>query len=309
VYDALVVLSFGGPEGPEDVMPFLRNVTRGRPIPEERLAEVKAHYDLFGGVSPINRATRALVDALAASQDLPVYWGNRNWRPFLADTVKQMRADGIRRAVCFVTSAYAGYSSCRQYLEDIAAAVGDEGPVIDKLRPFYNHPGFLDPMAENVAAALTEVDPRAHLVFTAHSIPVAVAATNHYATQVEEACRLVVARLPGDHPWTLCWQSRSGPPSQPWLEPDVGDFLATLEAPAAVIVPIGFVADHMEVVYDLDIVARARARIPTVRASTVGTAPAFVAMVTSLIEERVALGDALDCAPDCCPGQTSPRGS
>jgi ferrochelatase len=317
MYDALVVLSFGGPEGPDDVMPFLENVTRGRSVPRERLLEVKAHYDLFGGVSPANASTRALVLALANAVDMPVYWGNRNWHPLLTDTVRQMRADGVQRAVCFVTSAYAGYSSCRQYLSDIAGAVGDDGPVIDKLRPFYDHPGFIEPMVANVNSVMPH--PAARLLFSAHSIPLAVSATNQYAAQVEEASRLVASMVPGEHPWEVCWQSRSGPPSQPWLEPDIGDRVAGVSEPAAVIVPIGFVADHMEVVYDLDVVAASRASVPTVRAPTVGSAPAFIEMVRLLIAERtdpsaprLGLGrlgpKALDCAADCCPGQTSPRG-
>ena len=300
-YDAVLVLSFGGPEGPEDVIPFLENVTRGRNVPPGRLEAVAAHYRLFGGVSPINGACRALVDALRRDQPLPVYWGNRNWTPFLADTVRQMAADGVRRAACFVTSAYAGYSSCDQYLEDITrarAVVGEEAPGIDKLRPFFDHPGFLDPLSGNVTAALDALDPGlregAHLAFCAHSIPVDQPGAATYAAQVAEASRLVAERVTGEHQWSVAWQSRSGPPSQPWLEPDIGAHLADLRRSgvrAVVLVPVGFVADHMEVVYDLDVVAAQQAKelgLAAARAATVGTAPEFVTMVSELVGELVA---------------------
>ncbi|GAC1321558.1 MAG: ferrochelatase [Acidimicrobiales bacterium] len=328
-YDAVLVLSFGGPDGPDDVIPFLENVTRGRGIPRERLAEVGAHYELFGGVSPINAANRALIDALQAElreagPDLPVYWGNRNWHPFLADTLEAMAADGVRRAVCFVTSAFSSYSACRQYLDDIEAAratVGPGAPEIDKLRPFFDHPGFIGPMVKNVTAALaalpSPVVAGAPLVFTAHSRPAAQAARCDYEAQLGEAARLVAEAVGGDHPWALVFQSRSGPPGQPWLGPDVGDHLAMLAAAgdkAAVIVPVGFVADHVEVIYDLDIQAAARADelgLTITRAATVGTAPPFVAMIRELIAERTdgaprrALSPLpprpLSCAEGCCP--------
>jgi len=328
-YGAVLILSFGGPDGPADVVPFLQNVTRGRGIPPERLTEVGAHYDLFGGVSPINDANRALIAALEAElgehgPDLPVYWGNRNWHPLLADTVRDMAADGITRAVCFVTSAYSSYSSCRQYLDDIDRAradVGTRAPEIDKLRPFFDHPGFIEPMAANVTAALTELDPAfrgaAHMVFTAHSIPLAQAERCDYAVQLHEAARLVATRASPELPWSVAYQSRSGPPTQPWLGPDIGDHLETLAADgvrAVIVVPIGFVVDHVEVIYDLDIVARARAEsleLTMIRAATVGTAPAFVTMIRHLIAERtesaprLGLGSLpprpLDCAPGCCP--------
>jgi ferrochelatase len=326
-YDAILVLSFGGPEGPDDVVPFLENVTRGRNIPRERLEEVGAHYQLFGGVSPINGQNRALVTALrdelaAHGPDLPVYWGNRNWHPFVSDTVRQMRDDGVQRALAFVTSAYSSYSACRQYLDDIERAraeVGEGAPQIDKIRQFYDHPGFIEPMARNVTRALDALPAAlradARLVFTAHSVPVAMATTSAYVAQLLEATRLVTERAaPGRDP-DLVWQSRSGPPQVPWLEPDVGDHLATIAASgtrAAVLVPIGFISDHMEVVYDLDTLAAERAAaagITVVRAATVGTDPQFVAMIRELIDERHAPDPArerralgsLGVRPDVCP--------
>jgi len=334
-YDAILVLSFGGPEGPDDVVPFLENVTRGRRIPPERLAEVAGHYAHFGGVSPINPATRRLIAALdaeltARGPRLPIYWGNRNWRPMLADTVAQMAADGVRRAVCFVTSAYGGYSSCRQYLQDIAAAraqVGVGAPVIDKLRPFFDHPGFVHPFADATRAALASLEPGlaadAPLVFSAHSVPLAQPAVAEYAAEVGEASRLVAELVGGGHRWSVAWQSRSGPPSQPWLGPTTLDELAALAAGGAravVVVPIGFIADHLEVVYDLDTDAAAHARrlgLAWARAATPGTAPEFVAMIGELIAERTdpaarrrGLGTLaprpLDCPDDCCTAPPRP---
>jgi ferrochelatase len=333
-YDAVLVLSFGGPEGPDDVVPFLENVTRGRGIPKERLAEVGAHYQMFGGVSPINAQNRALVAALEAelaAHDiaLPVYWGNRNWHPLLPDTLRRMRDDGIERALAFVTSAYSSYSACRQYLDDIVRAreeVGDGAPVVDKIRQFYDHPGFIEPMARNVDAArrsLPEgVRDDARLVFTAHSVPVAMATSSPYVPQLLEASRLVAASTTADGrdplDIDLVWQSRSGPPQVPWLEPDISDHLRALAGrgvPAVVVVPIGFVSDHMEVVYDLDVVARQTATeigLPMARAATVGTDPQFVAMVRELVVERLdptqprrTLGS-LGIRPDVCPGGCCP---
>src|SRR6202451_953053 len=277
-YDAFLLVSFGGPEGPGDVMPFLANVTRGRNIPPERLAGVAEHYYAFGGVSPINQQCRDLLAAVradfaASGLALGLYWGNRNWTPHLADTVRAMAQDGVRRAVAFVTSAYSSYSSCRQYLDDIErarAAVGPSAPVIDKIRRFFNHPGFIEPFAGSAEAALArlpaEVRPGAHLVFTAHSIPVAMANSSgppgmggRYVAELTEAARLIAERTGGgSHPWTLAYQSRSGPPSQPWLEPDVGDHLGDLAksgTEAVVVIPVGFVTDHMEVRHDLDVEA------------------------------------------------------
>jgi protoporphyrin/coproporphyrin ferrochelatase len=328
-FDAVLLVSFGGPEGPDDVLPFLENVTRGRGVPRARLLEVAEHYDHFGGVSPINAQNRALLAALRAELDahgpaLPVYWGNRNWHPLLADTVRTMAKDGVRRALAFVTSAYGSYSACRQYREDLARAAaegGDAAPRIEKLRLFYNHPGFIEPMVEATEAALAALPAEAragvHIAFTAHSIPAAMAATSEYATQLLEAAGLVAVRLGRSRPWRLVFQSRSGPPETPWLEPDIGDHLAALRqvgASGAVVVPIGFVSDHLEVRYDLDTEARARAAalgLPFARAATVGTHPRFVAMIRELILERTAgaprraLGTrraAPDhCRPDCCP--------
>jgi ferrochelatase len=321
-YDAFLLVSFGGPEGPGDVMPFLGNVTRGRRIPRERLAAVAEHYYAFGGVSPINQQCRDLLTAIgkdfaAAGLNLPLYWGNRNWEPYLADTVRAMAADGVKRAIAFVTSAYGSYSSCRQYLDDIERAraeVGQGAPVIDKIRHYFNHPGFIEPLAASTLAALGRlpagVRDGAHLVFTAHSIPEAMAAASgpagqnpsgdpragRYVTQLTEAARLVserVAAPAGEHPWRLVYQSRSGPPTQPWLAPDVNDHLEELAAggaPAAVVVPVGFVSDHMEVRHDLDLEAKdtaARLGLPMERAATPGTDPRFVGMVTSLVRERL----------------------
>jgi protoporphyrin/coproporphyrin ferrochelatase len=316
-YDAFLLVSFGGPEGPGDVLPFLENVTRGRRIPAERLAAVAEHYYAFGGVSPINQQCRDLLQAVGknfttAGVDLPLYWGNRNWQPYLADTVQQMAADGVRRAIAFVTSAYGSYSSCRQYLDDIERAraeVGVAAPVIDKIRHYFNHPGFIEPLVTGTRAALARLPAGtrdgAHLVFTAHSIPEAMAAASgppsaaprtaaqgRYVTQLTEASRLVAGQVSG-HPWELVYQSRSGPPTQPWLGPDVCDHLEELAAagaPAAVLVPVGFVSDHMEVRHDLDVEARqvaGRLGLPLERAATPGTDPRFVGMITELVRERV----------------------
>ncbi|MEV4756283.1 ferrochelatase [Micromonospora sp. NPDC049559] len=309
VYDAVLLVSFGGPERPEDVLPFLANVTRGRGVPPERLAEVAEHYQHFGGVSPINQQCRDLLAAIRADfaahgVDLPVYWGNRNWHPMLADTVAQMRDDGIRHALAFVTSAYGGYSSCRQYLEDIAAAraaVGPDAPVIEKLRQFWDHPGFVEPHADAVRAALATLSPArretTRLVFTAHSIPTSMAATagpegGRYEAQLRETARLVAAAAAPDLRYDLVWQSRSGPPHVPWLEPDVNDHLRTLPGEgitSVVVSPIGFVSDHLEVVWDLDNEAAETAKqlgLDFVRAGTPGTDPRFVAMVRELVAER-----------------------
>jgi protoporphyrin/coproporphyrin ferrochelatase len=333
-YDALLLVSFGGPEGRDDVMPFLENITRGRGVPRERLLEVAAHYEHFGGVSPINIQNRALLAALRAELDthgpaLPCYWGNRNWRPFLGDTVADMARDGVRRALAFVTSAFGSYSSCRQYLEDIArarAAVGADAPVVDKLRLFWNHPGFIEPMVERVETALAALPAAsrasAHLAFTAHSMPRAMAAGSAYEAQLEAGCALVAERLATRHSWRLVYQSRSGPPSVPWLEPDIGAYLTTVRAAGVtdvVVAPIGFVSDHLEVRWDLDVEAAGRARdlgLRFVRAGTVGAHPRFVAMIRELILERTvgasrralgAHGPAPDdCPVDCCPAVARP---
>ncbi|MYS67450.1 ferrochelatase, partial [Streptomyces sp. SID5473] len=304
-YDALLLLSFGGPEGPDDVVPFLENVTRGRGIPRERLKEVGEHYFLFGGVSPINDQNRALLDALRKDfadhgLDLPVYWGNRNWAPYLTDTLRDMVHDGRRRIAVLATSAYASYSGCRQYRENLADALGALGaeglepPRVDKLRHYFNHPGFVRPMVDGVLAALADLPEElradAHLVFTTHSIPTASADASGpveghgdggaYLREHRDVARVIAdavrAETGADRPWELVYQSRSGAPHIPWLEPDVCDHLEELHgagAPAAVMVPIGFVSDHMEVLYDLDTEAAAKAAelgLPVRRSATVG---------------------------------------
>ena len=309
VYDAFVLLSFGGPEKPDDVMPFLRNVVRGRGVPDERLAEVAEHYYHFGGVSPINQQNRDLLAAVRAEFDahgigLPTYWGNRNWYPMLADTVAQMRDDGVTHALGFATSAYGGYSSCKQYWEDIAAArakVGPGAPVISKLRQFWDHPGFVEPHVTAVRSALATLDASrrgsTRLVFTAHSIPSSMARTagpegGRYEAQLDETARLVHAAAAADLPWDLVWQSRSGPPQVPWLEPDINDHLETLAAAGVtdvVVSPIGFVSDHLEVLWDLDNEAADTAKrlgLGYARAATPGVDPRFVTMVRQLVQER-----------------------
>ena len=317
-YDALLLIAFGGPEQPADVLPFLENVLRGRNVPRERMLEVAEHYHHFGGVSPINGQMRELVPLVetelrAHGPRLPVYWGNRNWHPMLADTIRRMRDHGVQHALAFVMSAYSSYSGCRQYLEDIARAreaVGAGAPEIDKLRLFFNHPGFIDPMAEHVRNAFARL-PSAALVYTAHSVPVSMAASSQYEAQLQDAGRLVSERA-GRNEWRLVYQSRSGPPSQPWLGPDVGDYLRQLHASGVrevVIAPIGFISDHLEVLYDLDTEARAlcdELGMTLVRAATVGNHPAFVSMIADLVAERldetppIALG-ALGAWPGSCP--------
>jgi ferrochelatase len=316
-YDAVLLVSFGGPERPDEVLPFMERVTAGRGIPRARLEEVSQHYHLFGGRSPINDQNRALRAALeeelaATGPALPVYWGNRNWAPTMPDALRQMRRDGVRRALCVVTSAYSSYSGCRQYREDLARArdevasnsgrgedAGDEGggavPELDKVRVYYNHPGFLDPQVDLVRDALAELPDEvrddARIVFTTHSIPSTMARHSDYEAQHVEACRLVMAHLP-EHGWDLVYNSRSGPAFVPWLEPDVNDHLETLAGDgcrAVVVVPIGFVSDHMEVVYDLDVEASATAArlgLPFARARTVGLDPRFIAGLAELVRER-----------------------
>ncbi len=333
-YDALLVVSFGGPEGPDDVLPFLENVLRGKNVPRERMLAVAEHYRQFGGVSPLNAQNRALVAALrqelaAHGLDLPVYWGNRNWHPLLPDTLAEMARDGVRRALAFFTSAYSSYSGCRQYRENVAAAqqiVGPGAPRVEKLRMFFNHPGFIGPIVEQVRDALEQIPAErrklAHLVYTAHSIPMSMADNCNYAVQIAEAARLVSAEL-GTTNYQVAYQSRSGPPQQPWLEPDVGDVLRGLkessETRDVVIVPIGFLSDHVEVRYDLDIEARQLADelgLNLVRAATVGSHPKFVGMIRELVEERVRgvpkravgkFGPSHDVCPvDCCLYPTTP---
>ncbi len=320
-YDALLVVSFGGPEKPDDVMPFLENVVRGRGVPRERLLEVEAHYQRFGGVSPINRQCRELIEAIRPHVDLPIYWGNRNWHPFLADTLRRMAEDGLRRAAAFITSAYSSYSSCRQYLDDIdrARAQVPGAPEVVRLRHYYDHPAFVAAFADHAAEALGRlpegVRDRARLVFTAHSIPVSMAAGaspwgGGYEVQLRRVAGLVADRLGRGDRWDLVWQSRSGPPHVPWLEPDVCDHLRLLGkegVEAVVLVPIGFVSDHMEVVYDLDVEAAQVARelgMPLTRAATAGTHPRFASMVADLLAEP----EPVNCPAFCCPAPVRPGG-
>ncbi len=352
-YDALLVLSFGGPEKPEDVVPFLENVTRGRGIPRERLEQVGEHYFLFGGRSPINDQNRALIAALEkdlAEQgiDLPVYFGNRNWDPYLADTLAEMASDGVTRAAVFTTSAYSSWSSCRQYRENLADAVEQTpgAPRLDKLRQYYNHPGFIEPAVDACLAALAELPDHgdtARLVFVTHSVPSSMAESSGsddprgqqrpaYVRQHRSAADEVAARVKAAtgraHRHDLVYCSRSGAPSTPWLEPDVNDHLADLATDGVstvVLVPIGFVSDHMEVIYDLDTEAMATAErvgIRAVRAATAGTDPRFVAMIRDLVLERAAAerGEQPDrpatgsfkagpdlCGAGCCPNPRAPR--
>jgi len=352
-YDAFLLVSFGGPEGPDEVMPFLENVVRGRNVPRARLEAVAEHYHHFGGRSPINEQNRALIVALEEEFrghgiELPIYFGNRNWRPYIADALRRMRADGVRRALGFFTSVFTCYSSCRQYCEDVEAArreIGDAAPTVDKLRPFFDHPGFIEAMADRVRAALKQVPEgrreAAPLVFTTHSIPRAMAERSAYEEQFAETSRRV-AEAVGQARWHLAYQSRSGPPTQPWLEPDIREVLDSLRkgdrhllperpegcfaqkvpvpfsAPVdVVVVPIGFLSDHLEVLWDLDNEAEEHAAsigLSMVRAGTVGTHPRFVAMIRELVAERIEgrghprpLGVPGSCGkvcpPDCClPG-------
>jgi ferrochelatase len=361
-YDSLLFVSFGGPERPEDVLPFLENVTRGRNVPRERLLAVAEHYRHFGGKSPINEQNRALIAALeqdfrAHGIDLPIYFGNRNWSPFLKDALTQMRTDGRRRALAFITSAYSSYSGCRQYLEDIerARAQVEGAPCVEALRRFFNHPAFIDACVARAQSAWQELGSeigaaRAHarIVFTAHSIPQSMARSCDYEQQLRANSALIAERLsqlpgaPGSEPsaqapaalasgagaraapvpWDLVWQSRSGPPEVPWLEPDILDHLRALHAqgvPGVLIAPIGFLTDHVEVLYDLDEEARQLCRqlgMPMRRAATVGTHPRFVEMVRALVLERLrgapllAVGPLAAapavCAAGCCPRPERP---
>ena len=343
-YDALLLVSFGGPEGTADVIPFLERVLKGPRVPRERMSEVAEHYHHFGGVSPINGQNRALIAALERELEtrnlpLPVYWGNRNWHPLLTDTVRRMAGDGVKRALALVTSAYSSYSNCRQYLENIAEArreAGSGAPAIDKIRPFFHHPGFVETMTARVRDALDRLPEKrrasAHLVYTAHSIPLAMARECAYEAQLREVSRLISKRA-GASSWALAFQSRSGPPAQPWLEPDVCDYIRSFYASAGgranradradradrdiVLIPVGFVSDHMEVVYDLDVEARAccdELGVRMVRAETAGIHPRFVGMIAELVEERLSASTArpatgvLDPWPDHCPPGCCPSG-
>jgi ferrochelatase len=335
-YDAILVVSFGGPESREDVIPFLETVLRGRNIPRERLLSVADHYYHFEGKSPINQQTRELISALKVElqqhgPNLPIYWGNRNWHPFLAETLDKMKQDGIRRAIGFVTSAYSSYSGCRQYREDIARAqakVGTGAPAVDKIRAFFNHPAFVEVTVERVRDALQDIPAHTkekenvQIIYTAHSIPVSLADTSDYVPQLEEVRRLVSEALDTNND-ALVYQSRSGAPGQPWLGPDILEYLREVKerslASAVAIAPISFISDHMEVLYDLDIEAKHLCEslaIPMTRAKTVGIHPKFIAMIRELILERIHPGSARRavgslrprpdvCAANCCPAPAS----
>ena len=334
-YDSFLLVSFGGPEGPDEVMPFLENVLRGKNVPRERMLEVAEHYQHFGGVSPINEQNRTLLRAIReefdrGGIDLPIYWGNRNWKPYFADTLRQMRDDGRRRALAFFTSMFSCYSGCRQYRENIQAAreeVGDDAPIVEKVRMGFNHPGFIEAMAARVhdaAHSLSRQPADTTLLFTAHSIPMGMAENCDYEKQLRESCRLV-AEAASAGEWRLVYQSRSGPPQQPWLDPDVCDAIVAMDEQhkldSVVIVPIGFISDHMEVMYDLDEEAAEVCRdrgIAMARAGTAGTHPAFVRMIRQLVEERLGvasgklaigeLGPWHDVCPrDCCLYTPRPR--
>ena len=328
-YDAVLIVSFGGPESKGEVIPFLENVLRGRNVPRDRMLTVAEHYYHFEGRSPINEQTRELIAALEAELErngpkLPIYWGNRNWHPLLTDTLRKMKQDGIRRAVAFVTSAYSSYSGCRQYREDIARAqteVGSGAPEVDKLRTFFNHPGFIEATVERVREALDAVPADARqnvqIVYTGHSVPVSMANSSDYVKQLEEVRRLVSGALDCKND-VLVYQSRSGAPGQPWLGPDILEYLRGVKArglaSAVVVAPIGFISDHMEVLYDLDVEARQLCDslgLPMTRAKTVGVHPKFIGMIRELILERInpgserralgSLGARTDvCAEDCC---------
>ncbi len=331
-FDAFLLLSFGGPEEPGDVIPFLENVLRGKNVPRARMIEVAEHYYHFGGRSPINDQNRALLAALGEEftregVNLPIYWGNRNWRPLLADTLRQMQRDGVRHALAFATSAFSSYSGCRQYREDIERAraeVGEGAPHVTKLRVFFNHPGFLGAMTDRTREALASLPSGGAAVpvlFTAHSVPLSMARGAKYVPQLEEACRLIAAELKLEN-WQLVYQSRSGPPGQPWLDPDVSEAIRELAAKGAhdlAIVPAGFVSDHMEVLYDLDTEARQLCEqlgIRMARAGTAGLHPKYVSMIRELVAERMegaarlslgVLGPYPDvCPEDCCPAPQRP---
>lgn len=323
-YDAVVVLSFGGPEGPEDVLPFLHNVTRGREIPESRLVEVAEHYQAFGGISPINGQNREFVRHLSAELerrglDLPVLFGNRNWHPYLVDTLATAVECGYSRILALVTSAFSSYSGCRQYLEDIEGAVAsidaETTLAVDKIRPFYNSSGFIGAIQDNLRETLEAFDEDVLILFTAHSIPRSMANNCEYEEQLREACLLVMDQF-DDNPWKLVFQSRSGPSTQPWLEPDICHAIEGSDRSNIVACPIGFVSDHMEVLFDLDLDAKNACEVRGIkfgRVAAVGTNPIFVSGITDLIEQRCGTmqqvvtlgvrGEWTDhCELDCCLG-------
>ncbi|MFQ5733492.1 MAG: ferrochelatase [Planctomycetaceae bacterium] len=336
MYDAILIVGFGGPEKRDDVIPFLENVLRGRNVPRERMLQVAGHYDHFGGKSPINDQVRELIAALEAELEargvaLPVYWGNRNWHPLLPDAMRRMADVGVRHALGLVLAAYSSYSSCRQYRENVEAArasVGDAAPQVDKVRVFYNHPEFIAANVDRMRDALAQFPAgdrdAVHVAYTAHSIPRAMADGCDYVQQLQETSRLVSEALgiPDDRR-RLVYQSRSGRPQDPWLGPDICDHLADLSQRGVqnvIVMPIGFLSDHLEVLFDLDETARRTAEsqgLRMVRAATVGTHPRFVGMLCELIQERLAdepdrcaigrFGPNHDvCPPDCCPPTQRP---
>ncbi|MEM7786002.1 MAG: ferrochelatase [Planctomycetota bacterium] len=327
-FDAIIVISFGGPEGQEEVMPFLENVLRGKNVPRERMLEVAEHYRHFDGVSPINDQNRELITALEKELadheiKLPVYWGNRNWHPMIPDALRQMKQDGVKRALAFFTSIYSCYSGCRQYRENIMEAqqeIGEGAPEVHKVRMAFNHPLYIDASVDRVRTAFNEIPdsrkPDTRFMFTAHSIPMSMADNCNYSLQLNEACRLIMEDM-GDYDWELVYQSRSGPPSQPWLDPDVCDRIEELSKTTNVqdliIMPVGFVSDHMEVLFDLDTEAKElcdELGINMVRAKSVGVHPSFIGMIRELILERTtgtrkrAIGQLPPnwdvCPKDCC---------
>lgn len=313
-YDAFLLVSFGGPEKHDDVLPFLENVLRGKNVPRERMLEVAEHYYHFDGVSPINQQCRELIAALKTEfagngLHLPVYWGNRNWDPMLADTVRTMRDNGVKRALALATSAFGSYSGCRQYREDIERAMSavEGSPSIEKLPPFWNHPGFIETVIARVKESLEHL-PGADVIYTAHSIPLSMAESSPYEKQLRAACAMVNRALGLPEP-VLVFQSRSGPPTQPWLEPDVSDYIRGTDSNKLVVVPIGFLSDHMEVRYDLDTEAADAAKergIEFVRAKAAGTHPRFVTGIREMIDAAMISGPAYICPPDCCKPASRP---
>ncbi len=304
-YDALLIVSFGGPEGPDDVMPFLENVFRGLRVTDETKQKIAARYQDFGGISPINGHTREFIAALQKLLDaegpaLPIYWGNRNWHPMLDDTLAQMSRDGIKHAAAYVTSTFSSYSGCRKYREDLFEAVRDldNAPAIDKLRVGFNHPGFITAVADRIVEGVESLPEErrdgARLIFTAHSLPESMAASAPYVEQLFDSAASS-ANLAGFEDWRLVYQSNNARyGGDPWLTPDISDAIEE-EAKAGrkdvIVMPIGFVCDHMEVVLDLDVDAAKRADavgINMVRAGTVGSHPAYIGMVRDLIVERMA---------------------
>ena len=355
-YDCILLAGFGGPEGQDDVIPYLRNVTQGRGIPDERLEEVAHHYRHFGGISPINDQNRALKAALEAEiaargLGLPVYWGNRFWAPYFADALRELHADGHRRVLVIVTTAFSSYSGCRAYREDLATALADAGLegelVLDKVRQYFDHPGFVAPNVASVVGGLRSLADAGHgasphVMFSTHSIPTAAAEVSGpreslpsgdevplgndggwYGAQQRAVAALIMESVReefGEVPWSLVFQSRSGPPSQPWLEPDINDAIVELPAGVSglVVLPLGFVSDHVEVMWDLDNEALETADergLPMVRVPTVGVDPAFVSGLIDLVQERTRGGErpALTelgpwqdvCTTDCCLGRAA----